>query len=243
MFHHKSIFASQFLREESWQEFQGLLSSKRASLDTNTEAWEHACSDEMVNRTCVISLRSIRTPVNVFSIKFRFFFLSLRASNRLVTPCTGNSVEDPDLRRRLRGRVFGHPDPEKGEGGGGGLIFFFSALRASVWSNNRGERLLPLICQWSLCKILINRYYASPTPLVSTSTFPGGFLSSFLLCGTKCMSVLALRGKKPYKELYLLLKGNLRKYFHPIISKVDSVYTFYLQLHLDKAFYRCCLCG
>ena len=124
MFHHKSIFASQFLREESWQEFQGLLSSKRASLDTNTEAWEHVCSDEMVNRTCVISLRSIKTPVKVFSIKFRFFLLSLPASNRLVTPYTGNSVADPDLQIRLRGRVFGHPDPEIG-GGGDGLKYFF----------------------------------------------------------------------------------------------------------------------
>ena len=42
-------------------------------------------------------------------------------------------VADPDLQKRGLGG--GHPDPEiRRGGGGGGLKFFFSALRASVWS-------------------------------------------------------------------------------------------------------------
>ena len=47
------------------------------------------------------------------------------------------SVADPDLQIRGRGD---HPDPEiKGGGRGGGLKKkSFSALRASVWSENKG---------------------------------------------------------------------------------------------------------
>ena len=43
-------------------------------------------------------------------------------------------VGDPDLQTREGGG--GHTDPEKR--GGGGLIKKFSALRASVWSKNKG---------------------------------------------------------------------------------------------------------
>ena len=46
-------------------------------------------------------------------------------------------MADPDL--QIRGGP-GHPDPEI-SGGGGGVVskFFFSALRASVWSKNKGD--------------------------------------------------------------------------------------------------------
>jgi len=45
-------------------------------------------------------------------------------------------VADPELQIR---EGPGHPDPEIIKGGGGGLQKMFSALRASVWSNNKGE--------------------------------------------------------------------------------------------------------
>ena len=63
------------------------------------------------------------------------------------------SVADPDLQIRGRG---GHPDPEiKGGGRGGGLKKkSFLALRASVWSENKGggraPRYLTWIRHWSL---------------------------------------------------------------------------------------------
>ena len=48
------------------------------------------------------------------------------------------AVQDPDLEIRGGRGVGGHPDPYiKGEGGGSGKKIF-SALRASVWSTNKG---------------------------------------------------------------------------------------------------------
>ena len=44
------------------------------------------------------------------------------------------AVADPDL--QIRGGGGSHPDPEFR--GGPGLKEFFSALRASVWSKNKG---------------------------------------------------------------------------------------------------------
>ena len=46
------------------------------------------------------------------------------------------AVADPDL--QVRGGGGGHPDPEIMGGGGGLQTNFFSALRASVWSKNKG---------------------------------------------------------------------------------------------------------
>ena len=46
-------------------------------------------------------------------------------------------MADPDL--QISGRGGGHPDPEIRGGGGGVLKKFFPALRASVWSKNKGE--------------------------------------------------------------------------------------------------------
>ena len=46
-----------------------------------------------------------------------------------------NSVADPDL--QIRGRGGGHPDPEIRERGPVSKIYF-SALRASFWSKNKG---------------------------------------------------------------------------------------------------------
>ena len=45
-----------------------------------------------------------------------------------------HTVTDPDL--QIRGGGLGHPDPEL-RGGGCLPKIFFSALRASVWSNNK----------------------------------------------------------------------------------------------------------
>ena len=49
------------------------------------------------------------------------------------------SVANPDLQERGEP---GHPDPEirKWKGGGGRSPTLFSALRASVWSKNKGGR-------------------------------------------------------------------------------------------------------
>ena len=59
--------------------------------------------------------------------------------SNLITP-HHLALEETELQIREGGR---HPDPEiRGRGGGGGVDavskFFFPALRASVWSKNKG---------------------------------------------------------------------------------------------------------
>jgi len=85
--------------------------------------------------------------IQLLSYDMRSFMLPLKV-HRILLEEKYIPVADPDL--QIRGsRSFrpsdkggpGHPDPEIR--GAPGLKIFFSALRASVWSKNKGERAPP----------------------------------------------------------------------------------------------------